>query len=125
MHSPVLMKVNFPSLGIVQTSVFVFTSLQYVCESNTIFEVLNFIFFRKQELPNGIIKKVVRYPFIFFGCPSHYLLHALHRHTGCPKKTVSRLYVCCGGAVDSIISIFTQLHRSSLNLEFETLYESF
>ena len=30
----------------------------------------------------------------------------------------------CGGAVDSIIPVFTQLHRSGFNLEFETLYES-
>ena len=35
-----------------------------------------------------------------------------------------RLCGCCGGAVDSIISVFTQLHRSSFNLEFETSYES-
>ena len=30
----------------------------------------------------------------------------------------------CGGAVDSIISVFTQLHMSGFNLEFETMYES-
>ena len=35
------------------------------------------------------------------------------------------LFVCyCGGAVDSIISVFTQLHRSAFNLKFETLFES-
>ena len=37
---------------------------------------------------------------------------------------VPRLYGHCGGAVDSIISIVTQLHRSGFNLEFETLFES-
>ena len=31
-----------------------------------------------------------------------------------------RLCGYCGGAVDSIISVFTQLHRSSSNLQFET-----
>ena len=29
-----------------------------------------------------------------------------------------------GGAVDSIISVFTQLHRSDFNFEFKTLFES-
>ena len=40
-----------------------------------------------------------------------------------PSKIVPRLYDC-GGAVDSIISILKQLHRSGLNLGFETLYDS-
>ena len=41
------------------------------------------------------------------------------------QKIVSRLCGYCGGAVDSIISLFTQLHRSGFNLfEFETLFES-
>ena len=40
-----------------------------------------------------------------------------------PKKIVPCLYGYCGGAVDSIISIFTQLHRSGFNLEFEALFE--
>ena len=40
------------------------------------------------------------------------------------QKIVPRLCGFCGGAVDSIISVFTQLHRSSFNLEFETLFES-
>ena len=33
--------------------------------------------------------------------------------TGCPKKIVPRLYGYCGGAADSIISVFAfaQLHR--------------
>ena len=39
------------------------------------------------------------------------------------QKIVPRSHGCCGGAVDSIISIFAQLHRPSFNLEFETLYE--
>ena len=30
----------------------------------------------------------------------------------------------CAGAEDSVISVFTQLHRSCFNLEFETLLES-
>ena len=38
-------------------------------------------------------------------------------------KIVPRLRGCCGGAVDSMISVFTQLHRSDLNLEFEILFE--
>ena len=29
----------------------------------------------------------------------------------------------CGAAVDSVILVFTQLHRLSFNLEFETLFE--
>ena len=36
------------------------------------------------------------------------------------QSIVPRLFGCCGGAVDSIISIFTQLHRSGVVLEFET-----
>ena len=41
---------------------------------------------------------------------------------GVPKK----LCLCgyCGGAVDSIISNFTQLHRSSFILKLEILYKS-
>ena len=35
-----------------------------------------------------------------------------------------RLCGYCGAAIDSIISVFTQLHRSGFNLEFETLPES-
>ena len=44
--------------------------------------------------------------------------------TGCPKIIVPCLCGYCGGAVDSIISVFTQLHRSGFNLEFQTLFES-
>ena len=40
------------------------------------------------------------------------------------QKSVQRLCGRCGGAVDLIISIFTQLHMSGLDLEFETLLES-
>ena len=34
------------------------------------------------------------------------------------------LWRSCGGVVDSIISVSTQLHRSDLSLEFETSFES-
>ena len=44
-------------------------------------------------------------------------------YIGFPKK-VSCLCSCCGGAVDSILSIYVQLHRSGFNLEFETMFES-
>ena len=44
--------------------------------------------------------------------------------TECPKLIVSRLCSYCGGAVDSIISVSTQLHRSCFNLEFETFHGS-
>ena len=57
----------------------------------------------------------------------HYFeLNGLEAHlpTGCPQKIVRCLYVCFGGAMDSIIFVFTQLHRSGFNLEFETLFES-
>ena len=40
------------------------------------------------------------------------------------KKFVPRLCGYCGGALDSVISVFVQLHGSSFNLEFETLFES-
>ena len=40
------------------------------------------------------------------------------------QKIVPCLCGCCGGAADSIISVFTQLHRSRFNLEFEILFES-
>ena len=46
------------------------------------------------------------------------------RFAGCPKKIVPRWCGCCGGAIDSIILVFTQLRRSGFNLEFETLHES-
>ena len=36
-----------------------------------------------------------------------------------------RLCGYCGGAIDSIISLFTQLHRSGLNLEFENFFSQF
>ena len=44
--------------------------------------------------------------------------------TRCPNNIVPRLCGCCGGAVDSFISHFTQLHSSGFNLAFETLYET-
>ena len=31
---------------------------------------------------------------------------------------------CCGGDVDRIISVFTKLHQSGFNLEYETYFES-
>ena len=43
-------------------------------------------------------------------------------HSLCPRK----LWPVCGyreGAVYSVISDFTQLHRSSFNLEFEIFFE--
>ena len=41
-------------------------------------------------------------------------------HTECPKINVPHLCGYCGGDVDSIIAIFTLLHRSGFNLEFES-----
>ena len=46
------------------------------------------------------------------------------KYTECHKKNVLRECGYYGGAVDSIISVFTQLHRSGFNLEYETLRES-
>ena len=40
------------------------------------------------------------------------------------QKIVPRLNGNFEGAIDAIISVFTQLHRSGFNLEFETLFES-
>ena len=40
------------------------------------------------------------------------------------QKIVPRLCCCYGGAVDSVVSIFTQLHRSGFKFVFEALYES-
>ena len=40
------------------------------------------------------------------------------------QKIVPRFFGYCGGAVDTIISVFNKLHRSSFNLEFETSFES-
>ena len=40
------------------------------------------------------------------------------------QKIVLCLSGCCRGAADSIISVFTKLHRSGFNLAFEILYES-
>ena len=47
--------------------------------------------------------------------------------TGCFKKLVACLCGSSdssGGAGDSIISVFTQLHRSGFKQVFQTLYES-
>ena len=44
--------------------------------------------------------------------------------TGCPKIIVPRLCGCCGGAVDSVISVFTQFHSLGFNVECETLCKS-
>ena len=55
------------------------------------------------------------------------ILHNLHRcarNYRASQNVVPRLCSCCGGAIDSIILVFTQLHRSGLNVEFETLYDS-
>ena len=40
------------------------------------------------------------------------------------KTIVPHLRGYCGGAVDSVISVLTQLHRQDFNLESETLRES-
>ena len=40
------------------------------------------------------------------------------------QKIMPRLGGYFEGVVDSIITIFTQSHRSGFNLEFETLFES-
>ena len=53
----------------------------------------------------------------------NYILNPSAVIQGVPKF-VPRLCGYCGGAVDSITSNFTQLHRSSFNFEFYTLYES-
>ena len=45
------------------------------------------------------------------------------RVQGVPQN-VPRLCGYCRGAVDSTISVFTRMHRSSFNLEFETSFES-
>ena len=52
-------------------------------------------------------------------CCSVYL-----RTTGCLKNIVPRLCGYCGRALNSVFSVFTQLYRSSFNLEFETLFET-
>ena len=39
-------------------------------------------------------------------------------------KIMPNLCGYCEGAVDSIISVFMQMHRSSFNLELQTLFES-
>ena len=45
-------------------------------------------------------------------------------NTRCTKMIVPSLCGYCGGAVGSIISVFTQLHRLGSGLDFETLLES-
>ena len=40
------------------------------------------------------------------------------------QKIMPCLCGCCGGAINSIISLFEHLHRLGFNLEFEILYES-
>ena len=48
----------------------------------------------------------------------------MNMYTGCPKIIVRHLCGYYGGAVDSITSVFIQLHRSRFNLDFETLFEA-
>ena len=45
-------------------------------------------------------------------------------YTECPKIIVFRVSYYYGGAVDSMISIFKQLQRPGVDLEFATLFES-
>ena len=52
------------------------------------------------------------------------LIFQLPLNTRCPEIIAPRLCGYCGGAVDSAISIFTQLHSSGFKLEFEILFES-
>ena len=40
------------------------------------------------------------------------------------QKVVHCSRGCCGGAVALIVLVFIWLHRSSSNLEFETLFDS-
>ena len=35
--------------------------------------------------------------------------------TGCPKIVLPCLFGFCGGAVDSVVLVFTQLHSSGFN----------
>ena len=48
----------------------------------------------------------------------------LLQYTGCPKIIVHGLRGYCGGAVDSITLVITQLHSSNFNLEFKTMRQS-
>ena len=54
----------------------------------------------------------------------HYAYNISEYQTRCPKNTVRRFSGCCGGAADSIVMVFTQLHWPGLDLEFLTLFES-
>ena len=46
------------------------------------------------------------------------------KSTGCPKKNCTRFCGCCGGTIDLIISVVTQLHTSGFKWESEILYKS-
>ena len=52
------------------------------------------------------------------------VLRNLYHRSCVPRKLCSVCNCCCGGAVDSVISVCTQLHRSGFNLDFETSFES-
>ena len=56
----------------------------------------------------------------------HCILITNHKgfYTGYLKIIVPSLCSYCGGAIGSYVSVFTQLHLSGFNLEFETLFKS-
>ena len=60
---------------------------------------------------------------LIMASPTRFVSYLLLVTAGCLKNVVARLCGYCGGAVDSIISFFRQLHRSSFKLNFETLFE--
>ena len=47
-----------------------------------------------------------------------------HKGYRVPPKIVFRLVGCYGGAIDLIVLIFTQLHRSGLSLVFKAMFKS-
>ena len=70
----------------------------------------------KQSLPSQSF--VIEHDFVWS------VQHVRYTSTGCHEIIVPRLCGCCEGAVGSIISVFTQLHRPGFNLEVDTLFES-
>ena len=57
-------------------------------------------------------------------CDETFDIHKDEMFHICKVSQKARLIGCYGGAVDSIISVNTQLHWSSYDLEFEISFES-
>ena len=83
-----------------------------------------FVFSKHKVIVKLFVGLAFSFSFLFHNKQVKFQLNAYSIYYRASHKVFARLYGYCGGSVDPIPSVFTQLHRSGFNLIFETLYES-